>query len=322
MATKAAKSQHKRDPSQAKPGNSDKSTMRFAPANVDALFEVLDAIAWVGSATLQQISQFAGIDPRTAGKLLRNADLLGLVESVDGKDFSLILPYPYKGSIEQKRAVVREAMVRMPLLENVRQFLSLGETLQNALRKGATIVGVENFEPSALSPLVKWAQQLRALEPRLSVEALAESATVAKADRHRAQAEKKVVFLSHSSKDKPIIRKLAADLTAEGIGVWLDEQRIRVGESIAGRIAQGLAESDYFLVALSQHSVASEWVTRELNTALMNEIAKRQVSILPIKLESCDIPELIKDKKYADFSVSYGTGMRELLSAIKGDVEA
>jgi hypothetical protein len=28
---------------------------------------------------------------------------------------------------------------------------------------------------------------------------------------------------------------------------------------------QGVAESDFFLVAISQHSVSSEWVKKELN---------------------------------------------------------
>ena len=72
-------------------------------------------------------------------------------------------------------------------------------------------------------------------------------------------ATKRIAFISHSSKDKPFIRKLVADLTAEGVSVWLDEQRIRVGDSIPERIGQGLAESDIFLIALSENSVGSDW---------------------------------------------------------------
>ncbi len=137
-----------------------------------------------------------------------------------------------------------------------------------------------------------------------------------KEERHQTEKGSKVV-LSHSSKDKPFIRQLAADLESEGVLVWLDEQQIKVGDSINTSINQGLAESDYFVMALSENSVSSEWVTRELNSALIDEIEERKVKVLPIKLSQCEFPKLIKDKKYADFTKSYDKGLNELLKAIK-----
>jgi hypothetical protein len=78
-----------------------------------------------------------------------------------------------------------------------------------------------------------------------------------------------------------------------------------------------LAQSDFFLIALSEHSVGSEWVKRELNNALVQEISKRKITIMPLKLSSCEIPTLIADKKYADFSRSYREGLDELIASIK-----
>jgi hypothetical protein len=148
-------------------------------------------------------------------------------------------------------------------------------------------------------------------------EDLLESAEAAKEARHKTDEKQRIAFLSHSSHDKPIIRQLATDLTAAGIGVWLDEQRIRVGESIPDSIALGLAESDFFVIALSQHSAQSEWVKRELSSALVNEISKRKVKILPIKLDDVPVPDVFGEKKYADFTKSYKDGLRELIAAIK-----
>lgn len=224
---------------------------------------------------------------------------------------------PFKGPVEQKRAVVKEALVRMPLLQSVRQFLSLNEPLDKAIRKAATVQGVGSFDSRALSPLVRWAQELKALEPGILVEDLLKNAEASKELRHKEHAEERVAFLSHSSIDKPIIRQIAADLSAEGITVWMDEQRIHVGDSIPEKIAQGLAQSDFFLVGLSEHSVDSEWVKRELNNALVQEISKRRITILPLKLSTCEIPTLIADKKYADFSKSYRDGLANLVAAIK-----
>ncbi len=293
-----------------------KSPHRFEPAKIDSLFVVLDAIAWLDMPGSGEIAQFAGIDPRTAGKLLKNARQLELVEQI-GEKYSLVLPYPYKGSAEQKEAVVREALVRMPLLTGVRQFTGLGDSLEDALRKSATVAGITPYIEGDLLPLVEWAKKLDALRPRMVPEELVENAEAAKAERHRTDASRRVAFLSHSSHDKPFIRQLAADLIANEVGVWLDEQRIHVGDSIPDRIAQGLAESDYYLIAVSEASTASEWVKKELNNALLKEIERRHVSVLPLKLDDSSMPEIISDKKYADFSKSYKAGLKDLIDALK-----
>src|SRR5882724_9477666 len=77
-----------------------KPTLRFEAVKIDPLFEVLDAIAWLDSPSSKDIAQFAGIDPRTAGKLLKNARLIGLVESADDNTYVLAQPYLYKGTLE------------------------------------------------------------------------------------------------------------------------------------------------------------------------------------------------------------------------------
>ena len=115
-----------------------KAAFRFEAVNVDSLFEVLDGVAWMDSPGVQAIAQYADIDPRTAGKLLKNARIIGLVESPDNESFVLARPYPYQGTTAQKHEVVREALLRLPLMVKIRQFLGLGNDLQTAMRKAAT----------------------------------------------------------------------------------------------------------------------------------------------------------------------------------------
>lgn len=295
------------------------SSQRFEAAKLDPLFVVLDAIAWMDSPAAGEIAQFASIDRGTAGKLLKNACQLGLVDSV-GKGYVLQLPYPYKGSQEQKRAVVKEALVRLPLLTSVRQFMLLGDKVEVALRKAATLAGIVPFNAADLNPLLEWAQSMGALKPNLLAEDLLDDAEAKKVERHQAEKGRRIAFLSHSSTDKPFIRQLAADLTAAGIDVWLDEQRIRVGDSIPEAIAQGLAESDHFLIAISHNSINSPWVQKELNNALVTEVQRRNVHILPLKLDDTEMPAIISDKLYADFSHSYKAGLEKLLAALRADV--
>jgi predicted peroxiredoxin len=126
------------------------------------------------------------------------------------------------------------------------------------------VVSERNYDASNIAPLINLANTFDVLDLGVRVETLVETAVEAKIERHNTKVGARVAFISHSSKDKPFVRQLAADLVAAGVQIWLDEQRIRVGDSIPERIAQGVAESDFFLVVISADSVKSAWVQKEL----------------------------------------------------------
>lgn len=302
-------------------GGKDSSFVRFEATKPDALFPVLDAIAFTDLPAVSTISQFAGIDPRTAGKLLKNCILLAIIEHVGDNKYNLRVPYPAKGTPQEKEAVVREALIRLPLLSSYHQFRTLGDGSDAALRKAATVNGIEPYEPGNLQPLLEWAKRFQILDAAPKIEELVNEATREKHERHRSLANERIVFISHSSKDKPFIRRLTSDLTKADIKVWLDEQNIMVGDSISERISQALAKSDFFIIAVSKHSGGSDWVQRELNSSIMAELSRRAIHILPIKLDDTAMPTLLADKMYADFSTSYDTGLRHLVDAIKAKSE-
>lgn len=51
------------------------------------------------------------------------------------------------------------------------------------------------------------------------------------------------VFLSHSEKDKAVVRPLAERLRNDGLKVWFDEWEIKPGDSIQAKIKEGLEQS-------------------------------------------------------------------------------
>jgi hypothetical protein len=126
------------------------------------------------------------------------------------------------------------------------------------------------------------------------------------------------VFLSHSSGDRRFANRLASDLRAAGARVWIDEAEIKVGESLLGKIRQGIDEMDYVAVVLTPSSVSSEWVKRELEIALNMEIERKRVTVLPLLVQECELPSFLRTKKYADFRKSrrYRTALAALCKAI------
>ncbi|MDR4325861.1 toll/interleukin-1 receptor domain-containing protein [Bacillus pseudomycoides] len=110
------------------------------------------------------------------------------------------------------------------------------------------------------------------------------------------------VFLSHSSKDKFFVRKLAERLIHSGVEVWIDEAEIKIGDSLIEKISQGIKGADYLVVILSHNSVSSNWVQRELYLSMTQEVVGKDIKVLPVLIENCEIPFFLSDKLYADFT--------------------
>jgi TIR domain len=125
-----------------------------------------------------------------------------------------------------------------------------------------------------------------------------------------------LVFISHSAADKPFVRRLYGELQRRGLRLWLDEAEIRVGESIPERVGNAIQQADVFCIVLSSASVASHWVSRELN-AFVPRMIQRNGVVVPCRLDSCALPPLIADLKYADFSVSFELGLLDFLNAVR-----
>jgi hypothetical protein len=63
------------------------------------------------------------------------------------------------------------------------------------------------------------------------------------------------VFISHASEDKDTVaRPLAKLLEDKGLRVWIDEQQLRIGDSLSRKINDGLAFSRCKLGAALERS--------------------------------------------------------------------
>lgn len=124
------------------------------------------------------------------------------------------------------------------------------------------------------------------------------------------------VFLCHASADKPFVRQVANDLAAAGFNVWLDEFEIKVGESIVEKISKATAECDALILFVSEHSARSEWVKREWQSTLSRSLSGRGGRVLPALVEECEIPSIMSDVKYANFSNSYNEGLKAIIESM------
>ena len=87
------------------------------------------------------------------------------------------------------------------------------------------------------------------------------------------------VFLSHSTKDKDFVKKLAITLDANGFAPWLCELDIEPSANFVAEISRGLEESDLTLLVWSPDAANSVWTQAEWTAILKQEIEQSRINI-------------------------------------------
>ena len=75
------------------------------------------------------------------------------------------------------------------------------------------------------------------------------------------------VFLSHSTKDKGVVREVAQRLRKDGVKVWFDEWVLKPGDSIPAKIEEGLERSRVLVLCMSANAFGSDWAQLEAGTS-------------------------------------------------------
>jgi len=90
------------------------------------------------------------------------------------------------------------------------------------------------------------------------------------------------VFLSHSKKDEDFIKNLANDLRKCQIEPWLDTEELRHGKPWLKMIFEdGIPTCDVIIVYLTKNSINSKMVKKEIDAALIEQIADSEIAFLP-----------------------------------------
>ncbi len=95
------------------------------------------------------------------------------------------------------------------------------------------------------------------------------------------------VFICHTSEDKAkVAERLYKHLDSVGIRCWYDRGEILWGESIVGKINEGLKCSQFVIVVVSPALLRKTWATKETSAALSQEINSGTTRVLPLMVGS------------------------------------
>lgn len=91
------------------------------------------------------------------------------------------------------------------------------------------------------------------------------------------------VFVSHATDDLVIAREIKSELQYLGVEVWMAADQIQGGANFAEEVTNAITTSDAVLVLLSNKSIASPHVKREVNLTV-----DRNIFFIPVLLDKQD----------------------------------
>lgn len=131
------------------------------------------------------------------------------------------------------------------------------------------------------------------------------------------------VFISHSSLDNTFAKQLVADLEHRGVRVWVDYNEITDGIFLE-RIDAGLSLSDWLILILSAHALASRYVMMEFYAGLTRERKGKMRGIILVvggEFEEGSVPPSMDSLHRWDGLLDYGVAFRGICRALGVDVE-
>jgi WD40 repeat protein len=109
------------------------------------------------------------------------------------------------------------------------------------------------------------------------------------------------VFLSHSSKDKAIVRNVAQRLRKDGLKVWFDEWEIKPGDNIPAKIEEGLEYSRVLVLCMSAHAFGSDWAQLETGTFRFRDPVNKERRFIPLRLDDAPIKGSLSQFSYINW---------------------
>ena len=109
-------------------------------------------------------------------------------------------------------------------------------------------------------------------------------------------------FLSHSSADTDLVLRVYDALKPQT--VWLDRAEIEWGQAFIDKIEEGIKTASDFVLFWSAQAAKSNWVSFELNMAMIQMLKERAIRLRVVRLDQTALPLRLQPFHYLSVSES------------------
>jgi len=127
------------------------------------------------------------------------------------------------------------------------------------------------------------------------------------------------VFVSYRSSDRAWAMSLVARLEGVGLRVFIDQQELEVGQSLAKQLQSALTRSRAAVVLVSRGWIDSPWCQQESDVLLDRALKDRNFPLVPLRLDDSQMPALLNSQLWIDFKGmprAEGEGVERLIGTL------
>lgn len=121
------------------------------------------------------------------------------------------------------------------------------------------------------------------------------------------------IFISHSSKNKPVAARMEKGLEKAGVKPWVDHANLRAGGLLLDDLQHALAASAKLALLWSKPASESRYVSAEWQAAFHME-----KEVIPCLLDDTPLPPFLLRYLNCDFRQSFQIGLTKLIKAVGG----
>lgn len=92
-------------------------------------------------------------------------------------------------------------------------------------------------------------------------------------------------FISYASGDQAFAERIYADFQNRGVRCWFAPENLKTGDKFRFTIDETIRVHDKLLLVLSAESISSQWVEKEVETALESERERNKLVLFPLRLD-------------------------------------
>jgi TIR domain/SIR2-like domain len=127
------------------------------------------------------------------------------------------------------------------------------------------------------------------------------------------------IFISYSHLDRAVVDRIIDRLRGDGHDVWVDSIKLRPGDNFERKIREGLETADALIVVISENSFRSQSVQHEFSAIALRQISKGgEPRIIPVRIDSSEVPSYLSNRLYLDLSVNFEAGLEKLSLELLG----
>ena len=125
------------------------------------------------------------------------------------------------------------------------------------------------------------------------------------------------VFISYANQDRSVAARIQQKLESSHLRTWLFHRELAAGDSVSSALQNSTRAADFVIVLLSRNSVRSHWMREELASGLHADLAARDVTILPVRIDDSQVPDALATYMWFDLRDQNEQQLQRLVSSIE-----